>query len=467
MTEPERGEVLAEVQPMSAAYVVVVDDEPAIRELVREILSDEGYSVATADSADEARRLVASQEPDLVLLDIWMPGEDGISLLKDWVEAGQRFPVVMISGHGTVETAVEATRLGALDFIEKPLSMGKLLATVDDALRTPEPASTASGGDADSDVVVPVGRSQLIEACRSRAARLAATPGAVVVEGEAGSGKTCFARYLHSLGASHAGPLKELPAASLVGEDAATELFGHVDGGTGWLQAAAGGTLIIDEIADLDATAQSRLASAVTAERFQPVGGTETLPLSARLVLTTRKDLGAAVAAGAFREDLYYKLAVLTLTVPPLREHVEDVPELTAFFVDRLVEEQGLPYRRFTVAAQNRLRNHAWPGNVRELRNLVHRLLAVGDGLEVDVDEVEAALGPGSGADHADTADAWQSLLDLPLREARDAFEREYLQYQLQRAGGSVAQLARLTGMERTHLYRKLRSLGIDPRESG
>jgi DNA-binding NtrC family response regulator len=451
---------------MSAAYVIVVDDEPAIRELVREILSDEGYRVATAESADEARGLVGSQEPDLVLLDIWMPGEDGISLLKQWVGAGMRSPVVMISGHGTVETAVEATRLGALDFVEKPLSMGKLLATVEDALKS-SPTAQGSREGVSSDIIMPVGRSQVMEACRSRVARIAGARGGVIIDGEAGSGKNCFAQYLHSLSAGASGPLLELQAGALHGKDAARELYGEAGGTKGWLEAAAEGTLIINEVADLDEEAQLRLASAVAADAFQRLGESATLPLTARLVATSRRDLAAAVTAGRLRKDLYYKLGVLTLTIPPLREHVEDVPELTSFFVDRLVEEQGLPYRRFTVAAQNRLRNHDWPGNVRELRNLVHRLLAVGEGLEVEVDEVEAALGPPAHDDESASGEYRQDLLDLPLREAREAFERDYLQYQLRRAGGSVAQLARLTGMERTHLYRKLRSLGIDPRESG
>ncbi len=451
---------------MSTAHVIVVDDEPAIRELVREILSDEGYSVATASSANEARGLVGSQEPDLVLLDIWMPGEDGISLLKEWAGAGMRSPVVMISGHGTVETAVEATRLGALDFVEKPLSMGKLLATVADALKSSTTAE-ASLDVAAAEVITPVGRSQVIEACRSRVARMAGAHGGVIIDGEAGSGKSCFAQYLHSLSASSPGPLLELPGGSLHGADAARELYGEAGGQQGWLEAAALGTLIINEVTDLDDEAQRRLASAVTAEGFQRLGASGTLPLTARLIATSCKDLATAVTAGRLRKDLYYKLGVHSLTIPPLREHVEDVPELTSFFVDRLVDEQGLPYRRFTVAAQNRLRNHHWPGNVRELRNLVHRLLTAGDGIEVEVDEVEAALGPPGAAIDSGRGAYRQELLDMPLREARESFERDYLQYQLQRAAGSVAQLARLTGMERTHLYRKLRSLGIDPRESG
>lgn len=445
---------------MTTAHVLVVDDEPDIRELVQEILEDEGYEVTTAASADEARAALAERRPDLALLDIWMPGEDGISLLKAWVQGqGPRFPVVMISGHGTVETAVEATRLGAVDFVEKPLSMGKLLATVEEALaggRYSE-AAPASGP-----TLVPVGRSQVMTRLREQAKRLAEARSPVLVSGEPGSGRKTFARYLHSLRA-HPGPLVELAGGSVAEEAAAEELFGRA--GAGRLEAAAGGTLLIDEVEDLGESAQTRLLSALDAGGFQRVGSTEQLPLACRVIAVAGRDLEAEVRSGRFREDLYYQLSVVPVTVPPLRDHVEDIPELVSFYVDHLVEREGLTYRRFTVAAQNRLRNHDWPGNVRELRNLVQRLLLLGDGLDIDVDEIERVLAEGVHVSEASPSpDLW---LELPLREAREAFERQYLQRQLKRAEGSVAQLARLTGMERTHLYRKLRALGIDPKEAG
>ena len=450
---------------MSKAHVLVVDDEPDIRGLVREILEDEGYEVSTAESAQEARRMVAEQRPDLVLLDIWMPGEDGISLLREWAGSGAlAFPVIMISGHGTVETAVEATRQGATDFVEKPLSMGKLLVTVEQALTRAGGAGAAGGRES---LVEPVGRSEVMQSLRDRARRIAASDSWVLISGEPGSGRKCLARYIHGLSPRSEGPLVELAAGTIAGESAAEELFGREEDGRivpGRLETAAGGTLILDEVGDLDDEAQTRLASAIDAGSFQRVGGATEVALAARMIATTARDLGAEVKAQRFRADLFYALSVVPLRVPPLREHVEDVPELVAFYVDRLVERDGLHYRHFTVAAQNRLRHHDWPGNVRELGNLVQRLMVLGDGVDIDIDEVEQAL---ASSPAELEGEAWPPpvSLDLPLREAREQFERVYLQQQLNRAGGSVARLARLAGMERTHLYRKLRALGIDPRD--
>ena len=449
---------------MSKAHVLVVDDEPDIRGLVREILEDEGYQVATAESADEARRLLVDQRPDLALLDIWMPGEDGISLLREWAAHGApAFPVVMISGHGTVETAVEATRQGATDFVEKPLSMGKLLVTVEQALAGADTSGEATAVEAP---MTPVGRSASMQALRDRAGRVASSDSWVLLTGEVGSGRKLLARYLHGLSDRNRRPLIELAAGTVAGQAAAEELFGKEQGGRvtrGRLEDAAGGTLVLDEVGDLDAEAQTRLTSAIDTGSFQRVGGADRVPLDVRAIATTSRDLVPEVNAGRFRGDLYYALSVVPLPVPPLREHVEDVPELVSFYVDRLVEEEGLGYRHFTVAAQNRLRHHDWPGNVRELRNLVQRLLVLGDGVDIDVAEVEAAL---TAPEQSPGADGWppRVSLDLPLREAREQFERAYLEQQLERAGGSVARLAKLAGMERTHLYRKLRALGIEGR---
>ncbi len=450
---------------MSGSYVLVVDDEPDIRHLVKEILEDEGYDVETAESAGEARAARRRRHPDLVLLDIWMPGEDGITLLKEWSgDRGTPFPVVMISGHGTVETAVEASRLGAVDFVEKPLSMGKLLVTVEQALAAGKLAGGGSAGTAEL-----IGHSASIRQLREQARRVAATDSRVLVSGEAGVGKKSFARYLHEAGRPR-GAFVEVAGGAVAGGGAAEELFGTEHGrdvSPGRLEAARHGTLVIDEVADLDSAAQRRLLSAIEAGNFQRVGGSDPIPLATRVVALTRTDLAAEVAAGRFREDLYFQLGVVPIAVPPLREHVEDIPELLGFHVDWLVEHERLPYRRFSVAAQNRLRNYGWPGNVRELRNLVQHLLVLGEGIDIEVDEVDRALAAPFAA-AIESADGSLSgiSLDLPLREAREAFERVYLQHQLRRAEGSVAQLARLTGMERTHLYRKLRALGIDPKEN-
>ncbi|MCO6439686.1 MAG: sigma-54-dependent Fis family transcriptional regulator [Nitrococcus mobilis] len=448
---------------MNAAYVLVVDDEPDIRQLVKEILEDEGYQVATAGSAAAAREARRRRCPDLILLDIWMPDEDGVTLLKEWSENdANRCPVVMISGHGTVETAVEATRLGAIDFIEKPLSMAKLLVTVRQVLAESTAKTAQSLPPTATEPLEPIGHSRWLVELRKQIRRLAASESRVLFSGEAGSGKTCFARYLHTLSERRRGPLVELAA----GEKAAVELFGYEDT-PGRLEAASNGTLVLDEVADLEPEAQIRLASALEKQGFQRIDGSRSQPLTTRIIALTRIDLAAAVRAGHFREDLYYHLNVVPVPIPPLREHIEDIPDLLNFYVNHLVEQQSLPYRRFSVAAQNRLRNYAWPGNVRELRNLVQRLLILGERLEITVSEVDNTLTASAPTGEMDAATSLPNLsLDRPLREAREEFERLYLQHQLKRAAGSVARLARLTGMERTHLYRKLRALGIDPKEN-
>ena len=435
---------------MSGAYVLVVDDEPDIRGLVQEILEDEGYQVAVADSAEQAREAYRQRRPDLVLLDIWMPDVDGISVLREWQhDDPQPPPVVMISGHGNVETAVEATRLGAVDFLEKPLSMGKLLVTVERALSVGAagaPAGAEAGTDAE--VIEPVGHSQALRELRDRARRLGPSDSWVLISGEPGSGRHCLARYLHSLGSRQ--PLVELSAGQLA------DALESNPAGASLLARARGGTLLLGEVASLELPAQERLAATL---QGQP---------ELRVLSVTSADLDHEAAAGRLRHDLLHLLKVVPLRVPPLREHVEDVPELLGFFVDRLVERDALRYRRFTVAAQNRLRNHDWPGNVRELANLVHRLLLLGDGVDIDMDEVNAAVFQAEAEGGRGPGEAVAGVsLEQPLREAREEFERVYLLHQLRRAEGSVAQLARLTGMERTHLYRKLRALGIDPREGG
>lgn len=451
---------------MSKADILVVDDEPAIRGLVQEILEDEGYSVRLAESAETARVLLRQGTPDLLLLDIWMPGEDGISLLKDLAGNGLTYPVVMISGHGTVETAVEATRLGAVDFVEKPLSMGKLLATVDQALVS---VPSGSGELETSAMIEPVGKSAALHALREQAAKVAGTQSRVLLSGPPGSGCRVFARYIHGLSARAQGPFLEFSGAIANADLAAEQLLGvdeEMGRRPGFLELAAGGTLVIDRASELSLEVQDQLVTALRASGFHRIGGHHRVPLEARLFFIVREEIALAVQAGRLREDLCYHLNVVPLHVPPLRDHSEDVPELLAFFVDQLVDREQLPFRRFTVAAQNRLRHHDWPGHVRELGNLVRRLLVMGEGLEIDVGEVEQAMLVDQS--RLDQSSDWTParVLDMPLREAREQFERVYLERQLQRAGGSVAQLARLAGMERTHLYRKLRSLGIDQQKS-
>ncbi|MFA5530620.1 MAG: sigma-54 dependent transcriptional regulator [Thiohalomonadaceae bacterium] len=456
---------------MTHSYILVVDDEPDIRTLLKEILEDEGYEVGVAENGAEARKARRLRRPDLVLLDIWMPDVDGISLLKEWSEeAAPAPPVIMMSGHGTVETAVEATRLGAWDFIEKPLSLGKLLVTVQRALESYHLFQENQGLLKQvRPVTEPVGRSPIMIQLRERVRRIAQHEATVLIHGEPGSGKGVFARYLHHNSARSEGPFVQVGVAALLGESPAVELFGSEEDDKvhfGLVERANGGTLFLDDIGDMDEATQARLLGVMEAGSFYRAGGTEPVQVNVRFIAATRYPLESRAREGLFRTDLYYHLNVLPLNIPALREHPEDIPELLRYYVDYYVGNDQLPFRAFTVAAQNRLRNYPWPGNVRELQNLVQRLLIVGSGNEIDVDEVDAAIGvaePPTGPVPQD--DVLARAVRLPLREARDLFERRYFEHLLIQMEGNVARVAQHAGIERTHLYRKLRSLAMDPRD--
>lgn len=456
---------------MAASHILVVDDEPDIRSLVQDILADEGYQVESAAGATAARAALRTRRPDLVLLDVWMPDTDGISLLREWSQGGRPpMPVVMMSGHGTIETAVEATRLGAYDFIEKPISLAKLLLTVERALEATRLQQENEGLRRRlPELQEPIGQSRAIQELRSQIERAAQTEACVLFEGEPGTGKQVLARFLHERSARRDRPFVVVSGGALMKPDAARDLFGVEEGGDlryGLIEQAQGGTLYLDEIAALGSELQTRLAAALAERRFTRVGGQDLVPLQARIVSGSSKDLAREVAEGRFHEALLYQLRVLPMRVTPLRERPEDIPELVRTLAETFADRDQLPYRRFNVAAQNRLRQYPWPGNVRELSNLVQRLLILGQGDEVDQAEVEIALGPQRGErPRADTGLAID--LGLPLREAREQFERAYLQQQLLLCHGKVGQLAKRVGMERTHLYRKLRSLGVDFRSVG
>ncbi len=455
---------------MSARYILVVDDEPEIRSSVKDILEDEGFEVGVAASAAEAREMRQARTPDLVLLDIWMPGEDGVTLLKDWKEKeGLPFPVVMMSGHGTVETAVEATRLGAFDFVEKPLSLAKLLRVVEQALAAGRPgpaAPAAPSAPMRVPLVEPVGNSRVMAQLREQCQRAAQHASPVLLVGEAGAGKSFCARYIHALSPRAEQPFIEVSPGSLAEEAAAAELFGEAGKAPGLLEQAGAGTLYFNEIADLDLEVQGLLLAVLEQGSFSRVGSPHQQPLQARIMASTQYDLLQRAKEGLFREPLYYHLNVLLLKVPPLREHAEDVPDLLKFYVDYFNTQEGLPYRHFTLAAQNYLRYYSWPGNIRQLRNLVQRLLILGEGGEIGQAEVEEALVRDRVAQAQLTAGLPKEVMELPLRQAREVFEREYLSRQLELVGGNVSRLAERVGMERTHLYRKMRSLGISPKKN-
>jgi len=448
------------------ASILVVDDEADIRELLQEILSEEGYDVEVAANAAEARAARAAQAPDLVFLDIWMPDTDGITLLREWSAIdGYDCPVVMMSGHGTVETAVEATRLGAFDYVEKPLSLTKLLKTVERALDAGRRKRLSSRIQTTT-LALPVGKGKATQALRDQIQQVAPSTSAVLLVGEVGSGREAYARLLHATSGRASKPFTMIIAASL-GADPAAALFGSERDGRvepGLLETAAGGTLFINGIEDLSPIAQRMLVGAIEEASYTRVGGRQKLPVDVRWVSSAQQDFDPANLPESFRRDLVAHLNVITLRVPPLRDYAEDVPDLLRYYVDRMVDDQHLPLRRFSVAAQNRLRNYPWPGNLAELKNLVQRVLILGAGEEIRLEEVERELAEKLNVEEPLVK---QDLLALPLREAREQFERAYLQQQLLLCNGKVGQLAKRVGMERTHLYRKLRALGVDFRQLG
>ncbi len=450
---------------MTREFILVVDDERDIGALVQEILEDEGFEVVVAESADAAREARRARKPDLILLDIWMPDTDGITLLKEWSEnSGPDTPVVMMSGHGSVETAVEATRLGAYDFIEKPLSTAKLLLTVRRALETAQLRQENIGLMRDTQAVSePAGHSILMQNLREQAKRIAKHDTPILIIGESGVGKQVLARFIHEHSPRKTGPFVRVPMAGLTNANSAAELFGLEDGERvhyGSLEEANGGTLFLEDVVDMDSTTQARLLSAIQHQSFLRVDGVEPIQINVRIIAATSRDIVKAVKSGQLRDDLYYHLNVVPIEVPSLRNHREDIPELVEYYVDVFANKENLPYRRFTVGALNRLRNHSWPGNIRELKNVVQRLLILGSGGDVETDEIDAAMANAVSRQRSGELEG----LDLPLKAARERFERAYLERQLRIAGGNVSQVAARAGLERTHLYRKLKSLGIDPK---
>ena len=450
---------------MNAPYILVVDDEPDIRGLVRDILTDEGFEVNTAASGAEARASRQRRRPGLILLDIWMPDVDGITLLREWVaEEAEPPPVIMISGHATVESAVEATRLGAWDFLEKPLSLAKLLLTVHRAL---EAASLRHENQRlrryGEPLEEPAGRGATGEALREQARRVAAVEAPVLLTGEPGTGKRTLARYIHGQGPRAAGPFVEVSAATVGEAETAETIFGReTENGPrfGLLERAGGGTLFLAHVEELGAAAQAQLLAALETGRFRRVDGQGEQPLNVRIIAASQRADGYLAGQGSLRRDLFDRLAGLPLQLPPLRERLDDLPDVVAFFADHMASAEGLPFREFDVAALNRLRQHPWPGNFRELRNLVQRLAMAGGEGPVTAAEAEAALG-------AEAPRATGIDFEQPLRAAREAFERAYLEHHLKQQKGRVGEVARVAGLERTHLYRKLRALGLQNPRNG
>jgi DNA-binding NtrC family response regulator len=406
------------------AQILVVDDEVGIRELLSEILEDEGHQVALAESAGDARRIRERARPDLVLLDIWMPDTDGITLLKEWAASGQlNMPVVMMSGHATIETAVEATRIGALDFLEKPIALQRLLATVKRALRNPEASPSPQL------TLATLGRSGALADAKKRLAQLAQLAAPLMLRGERGMRPELFARLLVPAG----GPF-------IAGTEALAEPPSEL------LGKAGGGVLFLPDLTRLERAEQRHLEFLLPrADKYK-----------ARIVCYSPVDVRTLVEKHEFDPDLCVRLAELTLKLPAVREFAEDVPDLASLMLAQLVEARVAPPRRLAIAALNALRHHSWPGNLAELENVVKDLAFTSLGEEIEVHDVERVL-----AARGAPATMPEVALDRPYREAREAFERIYFENLLAREHGSMSRVAERSGLERTHLYRKLKALGL------
>lgn len=449
--------------------ILVVDDEEDITDLIKDILEDEGFTVRTASNGTSAQKAIQDSKPDLVLLDIWMPDIDGISLMNEWKKTYHSLPfsVVMMSGHGTLEHAIEATKLGAFDFLEKPLTLAKLIAVVKRALKEQiiQPILKPQALTPQT-TIEPVGKSPLMSSLRMKAKQIAESGNhTVLLKGELGSGKHLFAHYIHSLSDRHLNPIIAVNLGQLNEDNIEETLLGKEDGTLitqGILEQANGGSIILDNIALLSLEAQNKLANIINDNDYFRINGKNLLPKDIRFIAISRDDLSVLVDEKEFSEALYYKLNVLPLDIPSLASHPEDVPDLIAFYIHHFAEEEHLQYRHFPIAVQNRLRNHTWHGNIQELKSIVQQLLILGKSEEVTLNEVNELL-----TKKSQTRVISEDLLplELPLREAREQFEKAYLLAQFKACEGNIAKLADKVGMERTNLYRKLKSLDIDPKK--
>lgn len=459
-----------------ALDILIVDDERDIRELVSGVLEDEGFSTRTAANSGEALQALADRRPSLALLDVWLQGSklDGLQLLEEIKKRDPTLPVLMISGHGNLDTAVAAIRQGAVDFIEKPFEAGHLVhlvarATETERLRRENEALRLQVGN-DTELT---GTSTAINNVRATLKRVAATGSRVLISGPAGVGKEVAARLMHSWSPRAQGPFIVVTAARMTPERVEEELFGAEEGGEltrpGLLEQAHGGTLFLDEIADMPVSTQGKILRVLTDQSFTRVGGQRVVKVDMRVVSSTALNLADEIATGRFREDLYYRLNVVPVHLPALAERREDIPELVAHFAARYASDQRVPTPVVSADAMAALQAYDWPGNVRQLRNVIERtiILAPGDRIgSIDID----MLPPEILSDQAQLtpSEAVKAIMGAPLREARETFEREYLKVQIRRFSGNISRTATFIGMERSALHRKLKALGLgDTRGEG
>ncbi len=453
---------------MRPARLLVVDDEPLIRQSLCGVLEDEGYVTASAASGEECLDALRRTNYDLVLLDIWLPGMDGLDVLAriQEIPLPARPAVINISGHGTIETAVKATKLGAFDFLEKPLTIEKVSVVVKNALQQRRLEIELERFKQEGPPANIIGESVPMKALRQQLTLMAATNGRVLIYGESGTGKELVAQAIHKVSPRAAGPFIEVNCAAIPEEMIESELFGHRKGSypgaveekTGKLQKADGGTLFLDEVGDMSLKTQAKVLRAIDEQRFEPVGAEASIQVDARLVASTNKNLEEEIERGNFREDLFYRLNVIPFHVPPLRERIEDVPLLAEYFLKEFTTAYGRKPKELTAEAMRALQDYAWPGNVRELRNLMERIAIMNPQQRIEARHIP--LHPAKRAVFERPAERFGSL-----QEVRAAAEREYILKKLEETNGNVTRTAELLGLERSNLYRKMRTLGIAPKD--
>ena len=447
---------------MKKRRVLVIDDEKAIRETLSEILSDEGYAVTAVESGDEGLRRLLDERFDLVFLDVWLRDGDGLSVLEAADGRLSEVPVVMISGHASVETAVRAVRLGAYDFLEKPLSLERVVLTAQKAIERRDLLAEVASfrGRRESEIAM-LGESPPMRRLKEEIARVAPTDARVLVTGENGTGKELVARQIHRLSQRAESPLVEVNCAAIPEDLIESELFGHVKGSftgaaedrRGKFEEADGGTLFLDEVGDMSARTQAKVLRALQEGRFTRVGGSRPIASDARVLSATNKNLSEEIGRGAFREDLYFRLAVVPLPVPALRERTDDIPLLARHFLREASLRFGRKPKTLSPAAVEALQGYRWPGNVRELKNLIERMMILSPTEEIRREDLPSEI-----RDRFDEGIA----PDAPLRTARDDFERRYILAALKRHRGNVSRTAEALDLERSNLYRKLRAYGIE-----
>jgi len=456
----------------SLLTILIVDDEPGIRRSLGESLSEEGYAVLKAERGEQALELIENSDPDaihLMLLDVWLPGIDGLETLQRAKVLRPELPVVMISGHGNIDTALQSTRLGAFDFLEKPVDLDRLLLVVSNALkqRHLEQENQRLQQEVEQDRFF-MAESPAMKRLLADVKLVAPTEGRVLLTGENGSGKEEVARLIHDQSARAKGPFVEVNCAAIPEELIESELFGHMKGAftgairdqKGKFREAHGGTLFLDEIGDMSLKTQAKVLRSLQEGRIEPVGGGGAVSVDVRVIAATNKDLTEEIKAGRFREDLFFRLAVVPLRVPPLRERGEELITLAEAFLARFARNYGRTAKRLAPEARETLLRHEWPGNVRELKNLMERALILGRGMEITTRD----LGP-LAMRHLAEPDPFAFPEFPSLKEARDWFESVYIQRELKLQSGNMTRVADKLGLDRSNLYKRLKALGVETRE--